>query len=57
MEYSLRRQLGVSSCGWVRRMLDWATSGLGFIPEGVIYGNFFPFFFKLAPKTGQSRLV
>ncbi len=46
----LRRQLGVSSCGLVNRVLDWETNGLGSIPEGVIFGNFFSFFI-LAPKN------
>ncbi len=54
MEYSLRRQLGVSSCGWVERVLDWETYEFGSIPEGVTFGNFF---FNLPPKTGQSRLA
>ncbi len=55
MEYSLRRQLGVSICGRVEGVLYWETSGLGSIPEGVIFGNFFPFFFKLAPPKRVSQ--
>ncbi len=58
MEYSLRRQFGVSCCGWTNRVLDWETNGLGSIPKGVVFGIFFLFFFlNLLPKTGQSRLV
>ncbi len=56
MEYSLRRQLCVSSCGWVNRMLDWESNGLGSFPEGVIFGNFFLFFFKLAPKNRSVKV-
>ncbi len=41
MEYSLRSQVGVSSCGWVERVLDWEICGLGPIPGGVTVGNFF----------------
>ncbi len=51
MEYSLERPFGVSSCGWVDRMLDWETDGLGSTP--VL--NFF--ILNLPPKTGQSRLA
>ncbi len=50
MEYSLRRQLGGSSCGGVNRVLDWETNGLGSIPEGVIFGFFFLFFLTCPQK-------
>ncbi len=56
MEYSLKRQLGVSSCGWMNRVLDQETNGLRSIPEGVIFGIFFLFFFKLAPKNRSVKV-
>ncbi len=56
MEYSLKRLLGVSSCGWVNGVLDWETIGLGSISEGVSFGNFFFFFFKLAPKNRSVKV-
>ncbi len=52
MEYSLKKQAGMNDSGWVNWMLDWETNDVGSIPEGVIFGNFFFFFFyKLAPKN------
>ncbi len=56
MEYSSKRQFGVSSRGWVNRVLDWETNGLGSTPEGDIFGNFFSFFFKLAPKNRSVKV-
>ncbi len=41
MEYSLKRLFGMSSCGWVDRMLDWENDGLGSGPKEVIFGIFF----------------
>ncbi len=47
----------MSNCGWVNRVLNWETNGLGCIHEGVIFGQFFSFFLNLPPKTSQLRLV
>ncbi len=56
VEYSLRKQLDVNSCGWVNKVLDWETNGLDSIPGSVIFGNFFLFFFKLAPKNRSVKV-
>ncbi len=56
MEYSLRRRLGVSCCGWVSIVLDWEINGLGSTLDDVIFGNFFYFFFKLAPKSRSVKV-
>ncbi len=56
MEYSLRKQLGVSICDWVERVLDWETYGL-LLSLRVLFLKIFFFFLNLPPKTGQSRLA
>ncbi len=56
MEYSLRKQLGVSCCGWVNGVLDWETNGLGSILGGEgLFLEIFSFFFKLAPKNRSVK--
>ncbi len=56
MEYSLTKHFSMNSCGWVDRVLDWETRGLGSTPGGITFENFC-FFLNVPPKTGQSRLV